>query len=452
MDRATSHPSRRGKWLLWLLTPCLVLAGSAGWLVASTSGLQWLLGVAERQSGGDFRANGISGSLLDAIGMQQLVLRGDGWRITLHGAQLQWQPAALLQRKLNVLDLSARQVDVLSLPSDKPVVLPDSLRLPLDVSVSQVKFDSLRLYSREGAAPDFAASDVEANFESEARHFQLRALHARLPYGEISGSGEIALDKPYALKAQAALDAVMQFSGHSERTHFAADAGGDLQHLVVKLDGKGAGMNFNGTTQLAPFSAVPVSRVQIAFGGMDTRRLFEGAPPATLSGSIDLHGTPGGILEGSLQVRNAHAAPLDQNGLPLLGVTAQVRLSASHWQLQQLDVRLPNDGHITGTLSWEAGSGKGSAQLQVHDLAASALHTRLPNTRLQGDIALDGATADLHAVVALSDGKLEVQGELRRQGGQIELSEMRLTRGETVLTGHGRLALDRRRSFRFISQ
>ncbi|MDO8312143.1 MAG: translocation/assembly module TamB domain-containing protein, partial [Sideroxyarcus sp.] len=205
-------------------------------------------------------------------------------------------------------------------------------------------------------------------------------------------------------------------------------------------------------TQLAPFSAVPVSRVQIAFGGMDTRRLFEGAPPVTLSGSIDLHGTPGGILQGSVQVRNAHAAPLDQNGLPLLGVTAQVRLSAAQWQLQQLDVQLPNDGHITGTLSWEVSSGKGSAQLQVHDLAASALHTRLPHTRLQGDITLDGAAADLHAVVALSDGKLEVHGELKLQGGQIELSEMRLTRGETVLTGHGQLALDRRRSFRFISQ
>ncbi len=452
MDKDSQTLSRRNKWLLGILTPCLVLAVGTGWLVASTSGLQWLLGVVERRSGGAFNANGISGSLLDSIGMQQLVLRGDGWRITLHGAQLQWQPTALLQGKLNVLYLSVQQVDVLTLPSDKPPALPDSLRLPLDVSVSRMRFDSLRFYGREGAAPDFSATVIEARFESDARHHWLQDLRARLPYGEISGSGEIALDRPYALKAQAAFDAAMQFSGQSERVHFVADAGGDLQHISVKLDGNGAGTSVNGTAQLAPFSAIPVSRMQAAFSGMDTKRLFEGAPPATLSGNVDLHGTPGGGLEGSVQVRNAHAVPLDQNGLPLLGVTAQVRLSSLRWQLQQLDARLPNDGHITGMLSWEAGSGKGSAQLKVHDLATSALDTRLPNTRLQGDITLDGEGGEQHAVVALSDGKLDMYGELKRQGGQVELSGVRLTRGETVLTGHGQLALDRRRSFRFFSQ
>ncbi len=50
--------------------------------------------------------------------MQHLVLRGDGWRITVSGAQLHWQPTVLLRGKLNVLQLTAHQVDVLSLPSD----------------------------------------------------------------------------------------------------------------------------------------------------------------------------------------------------------------------------------------------------------------------------------------------------------------------------------------------
>ncbi len=55
-------------------------------------------------------------------------------------------------------------------------------------------------------------------------------------------------------------------------------------------------------------------------------------------------------------------------------------------------------------------------------------------------------------VLALSDGKLELSGELRRSGKQVELSSLRVARGETVLTGHGRLALDRRRTFRVVSQ
>ena len=452
MGRTSKTKSRRYKWLAIVLTPCLVMAGGATWLVASSSGLKWLVGVAEQQSGGRFVAKGINGSLFASFGMQQLMLRGEGWRITLQDVQIQWQPGALLSGELEVLRLGARQVEVLSLPSDKPTVLPDSLGLPLAISVLQMKLDSLSVISKEGAGPDFVASDVEARFKGDASHQQLQMLRARLPAGKFAGSGEIASFKPYKLKAQASLDTAMQLSGRSQPMHFAAEAGGNLQQIVVKLDGNGAGASVNGTAQLAPFSAVPVSRLQLAFSGLNTVQLFDGAPPAVLSGSADLHGTPGGELEGSLQVRNAHASALDRNGLPVRGVTARVRLSSSFWQLQQLDAHLLNDSHITGTVSWEQQHGKLDAQLKVHDLDPAALDTRLPGAHLQGDITLDGVGADQHAVVALNDKTTDLHGELDRHGDQVELTSLRVTRGKAVLTGHGQLALDRRRTFSFSSQ
>lgn len=452
MDRASQKKSRRYKWLFVALAPCLVLAGGGGWLVASESGLRWLVGVIERQSGGSLSVNGVSGTLLDSFGMQQLVLRGDGWRITLLGMQLQCQPAALLIGELKVLRLSARKAEILSPPSETPLALPDSLSLPLDVSVTQMKLDYLGVLSGEGAVPDFFANDVEARLESDARRLRVHELRARLPYGDLAGSGEIALGKPYKLKAQASLDAAMQLSGKSVRAHLAAEAGGDLQHIGVKIDGNGEGVSVNGTVQLELFSAVPVSRLQIAFGGENAARLYDGAPSADFSGSVDLRGKPGGEFEGPLQVRNAHAAPLDRNGLPLSGVTAKVRVSTSNWQLQQLDARLPNDGHISGEVSLAGLSGKLSARLKVHDLDPAALDTRLPSTRLHGDITLDGMREDQQATVALSDGKLDLYAEINRKGAQVELSSVRLSRGATVLTGHGQLAMDRRRIFRFSSR
>lgn len=452
MRDAIKRTSRHHKWLAFVLTPCLVLAGGATWLVASSSGLQWLTGVVEHQSGGKLSAHGVNGSLFASFGMQQLVLHAEGWRITLHDVQIQWQPAALLRGELKVLSLGAKQVDVLSLPSDRPPVLPDSLSLPLALNVSQMKLESLSIISKQGAAPDFVASNVEARFLGDANHQQLQMLRARLAAGEFSGSGEIASVKPYALKAQASLETAIQLSGRSQLMHFAATAGGDLQHMVVKLDGNGAGMSVNGTAQLAPFSAVPVSRLQLAFSGLDAGRLFDGVPPAVLSGSAELHGTPGGELEGSLQVRNAHVAALDRNGLPVRGVTARVRLSSSLWQLQQLDVHLLNDSHITGAVSWEQQRGKLGVQLKVHNLDPAALDTRLPGTQLQGDITLSGIGADQHAVVALGDGTLDLHGELDRHGDRVDLASLRVTRGQIVLTGHGQLALDRRRTFRFSSQ
>ncbi|HSM98066.1 MAG TPA: translocation/assembly module TamB domain-containing protein [Gallionella sp.] len=452
MDRIPQTKPRRGKWLAIVLTPCLVVAGGSAWLAGSSSGLKWLVGVAERQSGGTLSANGISGSLFDSFGMQKLVLSGAGWRITVQGAQLQWQPSAMLRGELKVLRLDAKQVEVLSLPSVTPPVLPDSLSLPLAVSVLQMKVGILSVISREGAAPDLAAKDVEARFVSDASRHQLQMLHARLPYGDLAVSGEIASGKPYALKALASLDTAMQLSGRAQHAHFVAEAGGDLQHISVKLDGDGAGVSVNGTAQLAPFSAVPVNRLQIAFSGFHADRLFDGVPPAVVSGSVDLHGKPGGELEGVLKMHNAQAAALDRNGLPLLGVTAQVRLSSSLLQLQQLDVRLLNDSHITGAVSWQRQRGKLGAQLKVRDLDPAALDTRLPGLHLQGGITLEGAEGSQHAVVALGDGAVEFYGELERQGSRVELSSVRLARGKTVLTGQGQLALDRRRTFRFVSQ
>jgi len=452
MGNVMTKISRRQLWLAVVLTPCLVLAGGAAWLVASESGLRWVMGVAEQQSGGKLSAQGINGSLFDSFGMQQLVLHGEGWRITLHDAQLQWQPAALLRGELKVLRLGAGQVEVLSLPSDQPAVLPDSLSLPMALNVLQMKLDSLSIFSKEGAAPDFVASNIEARFLGDANHLQLQMLRARLSAGEFSGSGEIASIKPYVLKAQASLDTAMQFSGRSQHMHFAAEAGGDLQHIVVKLDGNGAGVSVNGKAQLAPFSTVPVSHLQFAFSGLDAARLFDGVHPALVSGSADLQGTPGGELEGSLLVRNAHAAALDRQGLPVRGVTARVRLSSSLLQLQQLDVHLLDESHITGAVSWEQRRGKLDAQFKVHDLDPVALDTRLPGTHLQGDITLSGIGADQHAAVALGDGTLDLQAELDRHGNRVDLSSLRVTRGRIVFTGHGQLALDRRRTFRFSSQ
>jgi len=452
MNRASQTKFRRNKWLLVVLIPCLFLAGGGGWLVASESGLQWLVGVVQRKSGGDLNVKGISGSLIDTIVLQQLVLRGDGWRVTLQGVQLEWQPAALLRGELEVLHLSARQVEILSLTSDTPSALPASLGLPFLVSVKQLKIDSFSVITSEGAEPVFSASKVEASLTGDARILKLQSLSANLGYGDFAGSGELGLNQPYVVKAQATLDAEMTFSGKPERAHFDALAGGNLEHIVVKLDGGGAGISINGTAQFAPFFTVPVSQLQFAFSGVDTRRLLDGAPAAILAGSVDLHGTPAGGLDGSLQIRNAHAAPLDRNGLPLSGVTSQVRWSSSRLLLQQLDARLSNDGHITGVVSWEAQHGKLSAELKVHRLDTAALDTRLPRTHLDGDISLGGLGENQQATVVLSDGKLDLYGEFKRQGGQLELSSVRLTRGDTVLTGHGQLVMDRRRSFRFSSQ
>ena len=150
MSRVSQTRPRRYKWLLVVLAIFLALTGAVGWLVASESGLRWLVGITVRKSEGDLSVNGISGRLIDTIVLQQLVLRGDSWRVVLHGVQLECKPAALLHGELEVLHLNVREVEILSLPSNTPSIMPASLGLPLHVNVKQVKIDSFSVITSEG--------------------------------------------------------------------------------------------------------------------------------------------------------------------------------------------------------------------------------------------------------------------------------------------------------------
>jgi len=452
MKRNPQNKSRRKQWLIAVLVPCLVMAGGGGWLVASTSGLQWLVGIVESQSRGLISAKGISGTLMDTIGIQKLVLSGEEWRITFQDVRLQWLLAALLRGELKVLHLYIRQTDVLTYSSDTPFELPDSLRFPLDVVVSQMSIDSFSVFHGEETKTILLASGIEANFVSDARHHSLQISRAHLPYGDFSGSGEIATAKPYVLKAQASLDKTLQLSGRSEHAHVVGEANGELQHIGITLRGKGAGMDINGSAEIAPFSVATVSRLQLNFSGLDLGRFIDGFPPALLSGSANLLGKPDGLLEGSVQMRNTNAAALDRKGLPVNSLTAQVRMSSSLVQLQQIDARLLGDANITGEASWKWLRRKASAKLKVSGLNPVALDIRLPQANLQGDIMIDGSSVDQHVVVSLNDDKLALQGELLRHGDQIDLSTIRIMRGNILLTGYGQLVMDRRRSFRFVSK
>jgi translocation and assembly module TamB len=452
MGRTIKTKGLSYKLLVVVLVPCLILTGGLGWLLASEAGLRWAAGVAERQSGSNLSVSGISGSFLDSISIQKIILRGDSWRVTVNNAQIEWKLVQLLRGELEVSQVSADKVEVLSLPTEAPTVLPDNMGLPLEFIVKQMEIDTFNVVSEEGAEPDFSASTIEAKLTGDARFLKLQSLKANLKIGDFAGSGELALSRPYGVKAQATLASVITLSGKSELAHLNAVAEGDLQNIDAKFDGNGAGIRINGTGQVAPFANVPLVRMEIAFGGMHLDKMIDGAPHTVVSGSVDLHGIPGGELEGILQALNERPAALDKNGLPLQIITAQVRLSQSRLQLQKLDASLPNNGHITGALSWELQPGKLAGQLNVLKLDPAALDTRLPSADLHGDIMLESTGNSQHATVSLSDGKMDMNGEVTRQGDRVELSNLRLAHGKTTLIGQGQLVMDRRRTFRFTSQ
>ena len=452
MDDSLTGISRRSKWLLGLLTPCVLVLGGGVWLTSTTSGLQWVTGVIENNTGNLFSARGISGNLRDVFAMKNITLHGAGWRVELSDVQMQWQPSRLLLGQVSVLSLSVREVDILTTPSGKPSALPDTIQLPIAVNVLKLSIGTLRMFSQQGAAPDFVASEIEMRFASDAQRHSLLLQHARSPYGEVAGAAEIGLTKPYPVKATTTLDAPLQLIDRMETLHFSADANGDLQSLALKMLGAGSGLSLTATARLTPFAETNLQALHVDFSGADADWLFADGRKALLSGTADVQGKKGGVLEGGMKLRNESAAlPYDQKGLPLRAVSADLRLTAGQFQIEKFEARLAGEGQVSGALIWRLRSGKGSAQLRLQDVDTALLDSRLPGTHLRGDITADGTGTAQHVVLALTDGKLQLDSELSHQGELIEVSSLRLTRGDTELTGQGRLALDRRRTYNFSS-
>lgn len=438
-------PARSGrKWLFALLLAVMSLIAGAGWLLATTPGLQWLASVASRGSGGAINLQGSSGTLLGLMGAKTLSFTSNDTRITVRDFRLEWRPAALLEGRLEIATLSAQSVEILSPRSDDPLTLPQDLRLPLPLSLSKIDIGSLQLIRQAGGTPDFAATRLTARLESDGRQHRLRELRASLEFGELNVSGLLDGVRPFALQAGATL------AGHgSPQARIAASASGKLEHITLKVQGSGAGLSGQGEAQMQPFAAFPLAALALSVNGLDPRAFSLDAPQASLALQAELRQNASGNLEGKVSAKNSAAAPLDRGGLPLLETRAHATISADKLQFDDLDLILAGGGRISGHFAWQLKQATGAANLTISHLDPAALDTRLRPARLDGKATLNGDAKTQHGVISLGAGTLRLDARLSRAGDILTLESLRLARGQAALTGQGQLEFDGKRPFTF---
>ena len=125
-------------WLLLLFIVLLIPV--ALWVTASTErGSRWLINSTLHLLPADVSIQQIDGSLLDSLTLTGIQFTAPPHRGSLRKAHLQWQPAALLKRKIHIVDLT---VDGLVLDigetesSSEPAQIP---QLPMAIDLDSVK-------------------------------------------------------------------------------------------------------------------------------------------------------------------------------------------------------------------------------------------------------------------------------------------------------------------------
>ncbi|MFA7318271.1 MAG: translocation/assembly module TamB domain-containing protein [Sulfuricella sp.] len=434
----------RRKWLLSPLFFIIALTAGSAWLLATSSGLQWLASMAARSSGGTFTLQGTGGTLLGPLGARVLSYRDGSMRVTIRDIQLDWRPAALLAGRLDIATLTAQSVEVLSPPSGKPLTLPQDLRLPLPLSLDKIGIASLQVFSKMGGKPDFAATRLTARLESNGRQHHLSELRASLEYGELSASAQMDGARPFALQARADL------AGQgSNPARIAVNASGKLENITLKAQGSGAGLSGQGEAILQPFAPFPLAALTLSVNGLDPRTFSPDAPQASLALQAQLRQNAAGQLEGDVTAKNTSPAPLDQGGLPLREIHSRATLSAEKLQFDALNLILSGGGRISGHFNWQLKQATGAANLTISQLDPAALDTRLRPARLAGKATLSGDTQSQHGLITLADGKLGLDTSLVRSGDTLTLDSLRLVHGQAALTGQGRLGFGGGRPFAF---
>jgi translocation and assembly module TamB len=444
MNHVSIQTVKSRRWLIWLLAGVIALSAGIGWLLASTSGLHFLAATMVRS----VTISGLNGTLLGQMGAKSLNISRPDLHITAQDIRLDWRPGALLKGRLEITTLAARNVEIISTSTSSPY--PDNLRLPLALSVQKLNIDTLRIFSKQGGAADFSARNMTASLFSDGRLHRVADLHARLDFGQLTASGQLDGNQPFALKAQAELAGLTDFTGLAGKVaHISATVSGNLMKLAINASGRGAGLTGHTEMQLTPYAPSHIAALKLEVAGFNPRAFSLSAPQADLALQADLSGDAAGQLDGNVSAANLSPAPWNRDGLPLQDMRAHATVSPALLQLDNLTLTLAKNASIAGHLSWQRQEKTGSADLIIRQLDPAALDTRLRAAKLNGSIRLSGDTKAQLGVLSLNDGTLHLDAHLNKAGNTVTLDKLVLARGKATLTGNGRLQLDKKQAYQF---
>ncbi len=400
----------RRRWLrvlaIVLLALVLAIALALGWLLGTANGLRFALARASAVSGGTLSIGQAEGRLLGPLTVQRLRYRdAHGLDVQVARARLDLSVAALLRRRLHVLELDADGIAV-ALPRSSPQPSAGNsidLQPPLDMQIDRLHTSQLRI-SRQGHAL-FAADRIDLAGRWTSRGVALRRFDLTGPDGEVHLAGELA-SADYRGRGQGRFRWKLggtTWSGHLQvrgdgrnaRLELAL-ASPTVATLELSLEQRGD-YPWTATLQAPRFDPAPI----LGAGALHTLAL-------ALKASGDHRG---GRIDGTVQVNDTT--------LRLQPLRARLSDNLDTLQLEQLAVtspQIPGSLQASGLVQWSATPG--SADLAVQwkgvtlpkELVGQALATEgslnakgsTEHFQAHGDVSLGPPGQPAHLAVDLS--------------------------------------------------
>lgn len=433
------HPRPRRRVWRWIITgllvPPLFLIAVAAWLLLSESGLRQGARALGWATDGQVVLSGVSGRIADELRVDAVRVNTADLRVAIDAVALDWHPAALLERRVDIERLAAARVEVAVRPGGDmgPPTMPALPELPIALSARELSVGLLRVTQWEDAAGDAAAEPLElralaAELASDGRIHTLKRFSLKAREGELGLRA--ALD---TTQSPPALTAIGTVAGARDGREFSADytIAGDLQSLRVQLGARGAGLAGEAEARIEPFGRIPLKQLRVALGEVDPSAFDERAPHAALTLSADLEASSNDAwgFAGSVVIDNRAPRGIDENGVPLLRASGRLNWTPELTSIEALALELPGGGKLAGLLRWQPpaeeseetdGFGRLTADVELTGVRPELLDTRLPATVLAGRIEATGDVDEQSARMTLTAGPARISGEARYRQGKTE--------------------------------
>ncbi len=340
------------KWVAIGFVTLLILLGVALLGMNTQPGHRFVL----RQLAGFSTATGltISAQKIDGSIYGRMALRGvtmrdrEGIFLTAPLLVLEWQPFAYLNGKIDMRELSARQINLLRSP--QLVVVEGPLLPDIDVSIDKLLIERLAI------APAVTGREHIVRIAGRAAiadgRAQINARANALTGPGLAGGDQLALE----------LDAVPDANRLSVNLSLVAPVGGLVESysqldkaLLLKVDGRGDWHNWAGTTR-ASLGGAPLLRLAVgarngtitAKGPANAGLLLSGPSARLLAPLVDFD------LVAKLANRRADTRLQMRSGAMQASAVGIVDLGRSQFNALRIDARLIKPGALADNLRGDA--------------------------------------------------------------------------------------------------
>ncbi len=444
---------KKYRFLRYTLGGLLVLMGGAGmgatWLLNSESGLRFALFRLPQYANVHIQAEQLSGTILDGFYAKNMYIQTDTAEITLSQLQVAWQPRQLWQKHLHITELNVGDIHLNSKPQpDKPTepaVLPDSLDLPISISLDKLSIGKFTQEKQTEAYLKGAVLQYQFDHQKHALNIQSLDTH----WSHSTGTLSLASQAPFALDGK--INSAGQLDDISAQNHIILN--GSLQDIALNVDLLGQGVSLKADTKIHPFKpqlSEMIEKVNVIGQGINPQAFVPTLPQAQLT--FDLSLLPQNQVEkmllGNISLHNEKPLPADKNGIPVRDIAGAFQMNdTGAVEIDNLIVQLIQKGKLS--LSGGIYPAKETLNLsaQLENITAQDAISSPIKGVLNGHIVAKGTFTQPVAQWNLNTGRADTTGTVKlipdakqRQTVWIEQVQIK-PQGGGVLNASGNLEL-----------